>query len=239
MAGEDQVTERVPGGVELAGEQAVEDGQAGHFRGVDAGGQPPVAGEPAEVDREDRPQHEGEEEDGDADADQRAGDGGHVEPAAAPLGGEVAERHADGDREDDGHQRQLDGGGESQEELVHDRLAGLGGRAEVALDQPLDEAAVLHVHRLVEPQSPVDTCHLGLGRFLSENRRGGSAGQPVQPDEEQNRQAEQGGYELKQSSYDETQHPAMPLSCVVRGAPVFGPGRGRARGGWWEGGARW
>ena len=59
------------------------------------------------------------------------------------AGGEVAQRDADHDREQQRGEPELERGGEPLEEALEHRLAGLDGGAEVALQQRLHVGEVL------------------------------------------------------------------------------------------------
>ena len=90
--------ERVPRGVPLPGEDAVEDEEAGDAGGVEARVLATRHRQPVQLDGEEVLEQEGEEEDRHGDADERADHREVVEPRGPPAGGHVAQRDAERDR---------------------------------------------------------------------------------------------------------------------------------------------
>src|ERR687895_90116 len=131
-----------------------------------------------------------------------------IEKAAVTLGGDETERDPDGDREEHGRKSQLHSRGEPQLDLLDDRLAGVGARAEVEAAGLLDEAPVLLVDRLVEPVLPLDLRDLLSGRALSEEGLGGPARQGPDPQEHEDREPDQDRDEKQEPADDESEHGA-------------------------------
>ena len=73
-----------------------------------------------------------------------------VEDGVAPHRRDDAGRQSEGEREQDGAERELDGRGEQRGEFGDHRLMRDDRAAEIAAHQPREIVAVLHQHRLVE-----------------------------------------------------------------------------------------
>ena len=114
------------------------------------------------------------------------------------------------DREDERRDRQLERGREAPRELLEHGAAGLDGRAEVARQQLAEPGEVLLDERPVEAVELVDPLDRLGCRLLTEQGDGGPAGQRAHPEEQQDRQTEQGG--------DQQEQPACRW-CAARRSP--------------------
>ena len=206
--GQHEVLERVPRGVELPGEQAVEDEEPGDAGRIEAAVLAARHGQPAELDREDVLEQEREEEDGDRDADEGEDHRRVVEEARPAAGGEVAERDAERDGDEHREEAQLDRRWEALEEDVQRVRTGehAGRRAEVALEDAADELAVLDPDGLVEAELGLHGGTGLRGGALTEDRRDGPSGKGAQPQEQQQRQDDEHADHLNQAPDDEPQH---------------------------------
>src|SRR5689334_4217472 len=213
--GQDEVFDRVPGRVVLPGEEAVEDEKVGDVGGVDADVLAAGRWQPAQLDREDVLEQERQEEHRDRDADERADDRQVVEDPAVPPGGEVAERDPDAHREDQRRDGQLDRARELGPQDLGDRATRLDGVTEVESGDPLEIAPVLNPDRLVEPVRVVDRGDPLRCRPLPQEGRCRPSREEAQPQEQQDRQAEQDRDQLQQTPYDEGQHPGRLLAGGV------------------------
>ena len=136
----------------VAGQQAVDQQQMG-----DRGGFVGVAGapgdrKPVQRDGEQQHQQQAEPEARQRHAEQGRDAGGAVGEAAAVHAGQQAERDADGERQERGGQRELDGGGQAIGDHVEHRAAMEEAAAEIAVQRAPDEAGEPFRERKVESE---------------------------------------------------------------------------------------
>ena len=81
-------------------------------------------------------------------------DGEIVEGRAPARRGHDAQRHGDGEREDEGADGEQHRGGQALEHEAHGGLLVLERGPEVAPHHPRDESSVLHVEWLIQAQRP-------------------------------------------------------------------------------------
>jgi len=144
------VLEGVPRGPEVAGDDPVQNVEAGRVLGGDRDVLPPGRLEPAELDGEHVLEQVAQHEHRHGDAEQRSDRGQVVDPRLRSSPGYEAERDADDDGEQDRRAGQLERRLEPAGDLLRDRLLGLDRDAEVELDDLAHVAEVLLVDRPVQ-----------------------------------------------------------------------------------------
>ena len=150
--GQDEVAERVPEHLVLAGDQAVDGDQPGDHGHdvVIAHVEPAWPLDPAELGVEHQQPDEPEPEHRHRIADQRAEPDHLVLPAASMRGGDHAERNAEHDADDQRQERQLERRGKDAQHVLQHRLRGDDGVAEIAVQHLQKVAPVLHRNRQIE-----------------------------------------------------------------------------------------
>ncbi len=178
----------------------------------------------AEYSREKNDQQQPPPEDGHRIPGQRRAHDGVVEDRAAAHAGDDPCGQAQQQCEDDGAQRQLDGGRKQGEELLEHRLAGNDRLAEIALQHAADVNPVLLEQRLVE--SVLGTQQgVAFGvetAFTDEDLDGIPRDQPDHgegeqrdADESRNHEAHAGKQEAKQEREPSTERGALRPSRSV------------------------
>ena len=209
--------QRRPEEIEPAGQEAVDEEEAGDARGLGrADREAPSQRQPFEVHREHELQDDGEPEGGNRQA--ADGDDAHdvVEGGVVPDRGQRAERYADERGEQQREEGELDGGGEAARDIARDRAAGVGGVAEVGLRHLAQVDEELLPDRLVEAVGLADGGDLGRRRVLAGERGRGIVGQDPQHDEGEDQQAEQRRHDQQQAAQDEAGH---AISLARRSPP--------------------
>ena len=130
---------------------------------------------------------------GDRQAQHAKGSDAAIHQRAAPHGGDHAQQHAHDHADHFRGQRQLDGLGIDIGDLRGDVAPAVIGTTEIAVQKVLDIVDVLYVDRLVQSIGFADTLH---GRFVgvvAGNDARGVAGQHVDQQKHDDRQADQDG----------------------------------------------
>src|SRR3989449_4805168 len=142
----------------------------------------PISGVEAEAGRQDSEgdaeeprQHDTEPEDGHRDPDERPEPREAVDHRVAPHGRGHADRDAETDGHDDRRRRELDGRGETPEQIGEHRVAPDDRDSEVAADHTAHVAYVLLPEGAVESEAGADLRHLLGRRPLAQHRHGGGA----------------------------------------------------------------
>ncbi len=183
--------------------------QRNHRQDPRIGPLPASRREPVQADAEDDDQQDCEHEARGRDADHRDGRGDVVRPAIVAERGEDAERDADADRDDEGHDAELDRNRPAlAQDVVHAAVAVLVRRPEIELEHPTEPVDVLlpdglvQAVDLVEPPDRVE-----LERLLTIPRPAWDRvhqGEGDQGDDEENRE------QPEDPSDDETEHFISP-----------------------------
>ena len=139
-------TERAP----VAGQQRVDQQEAGDRLDKILHGDAARDRRPAELHREQQDQQQAPPEDRHRIAGERDPHHAVIEDRVAPHRRDDAGRQSEAQREQDGAERKLDGRREQRREFGDHRLMGDDRAAEVAAHQPRQIEAVLHHDRLIE-----------------------------------------------------------------------------------------
>jgi hypothetical protein len=165
----------------------------------------PVAADrerPARVQREREQEHDPDPELREAEPDERHGPDHVVGHPVRSRRRDGRERHRDQDREQrpQGDQPQRDRHAVDDElprgDAVEER------RAEIAVEEPDEEALVLHRQRVVEPPLLVEDGDARRRRAVSEHRPRRVAGDEVDQEEHEDRHAERDRDHLQQAPHD-------------------------------------
>ena len=159
-----------------------------------------------ELGREDVLERVAQDEDGDRDAQQRDDRDQAVTPALRVSRGPATQRDADPDGQGHGPDGQLDGRGESREQLVDHAPVVDDALAEVALQQLAEVDEVLLVQGLVETHAGHDLGGQRRRRVLAEQRLDRVARDQVDDREDEDGQPEQDGDRADETSGDVLQH---------------------------------
>ncbi len=207
-AGRMQLAQRGAKCLEVAGDQGVDQVEAGHRRRRAVEHVEPAKRRrrPAEQEVEDIDQHQAGEE----HRQRHAGGGGDatemIDPATRPCRRKHAERQRDRNRDDEAEQGQLGGGRQAIADFGRDRLAGGQRIAEIAMSEILCVAEELLDQRLVEAELLPDLLDRFLGRRGAGEIGRGIAGQRARQQEGDDDDPDQARDREHQSLADQAQH---------------------------------
>ena len=198
-------------GIGLAGDQAVDEHEAGDAREEEV--QRDAAGDrgPAEIAGKEDDEQEAPPEDGHRIAGQRDAHGDLVEPRAALDGGEDAGRNAEQHRQHHSEQRQFDRGREQRHELFNDGALGGERDAEIALQDAGDIVEILLPDGQVVAELLLeDFVALGRHAVLAGHREDGIAGEQADKGKGCDRDADDGRHDQSKFLEDEAEHMDVP-----------------------------
>ena len=220
-AGRMSCFEARPEQLEIAGDQAVDQVEAGDLRRRAEEHVEPAERRrrPAEQVVEDIDQDQAGEEHRQRHARGRDHAAGMIDQRAGPGRRQDAERHRDQHRDDQAEQRQLGRGRQPGLDFLADRLAGGQRVAEIAVREIVDVAAELHDQRLVEAELHADLLDRLLGRGGPGEIGRRIAGQRARQQEGDDHDADQARHRHQHSLEDHAEHRRLsfPVWVVMPG----------------------
>ena len=198
--GQNQVINGVPEDLAVARQQRINGHQAGAARHhtVQTKVHPPGAAHPAEPGIEHQQSHHPDPEDRRRVA--RQADNAHdiIGDAIAPRRRQHAQRNTEARADENRHRRQLHGGREDADNVVHHRFPGQQRVAQIAVQQVDEIDAKLGGQRFIKPQLMVNLLVGTLVSVRANNRQHRVDGHDAANSEGQQQQAEQRNHHLQQ-----------------------------------------
>src|SRR5207248_5229206 len=224
--GQDQVLEHVPERVPIAFDDRVEDVEVRRVLHVDEHRDPADSREPREPHREDVLEDDREEEDRDRYPEQGGNQAQMVEDPAVALRRQEAERDAEEDGEEHRRERELHRRREALLDLGRHPAARGDADPEVSGDRRLQVRPVLDVDGLVEAVALAVRLDESRRRALTEERLGRAPWERPDPEEDQERDAEEDRGEQEQPADEIPKHSVRRLRrSLVTARPRRTPGR--------------